>query len=144
MHTTAIIEHVATAAKAAREAAAVAAMAVSVSSSRLATGESPMDELVGLRETLETSQPTSPQSPAGTPDPVTEGYLAAEILGAGELVDCCPTCLAYDGELLPGDPDPSELETCPTCGVASVEWTLVMQIGDAITSLVNGNDEEAA
>lgn len=50
-------------------------------------------------------------------------------------VETCPTCLSYGGEPLPGDPPADELATCPTCGVASVEWTLATQIDETVDHL---------
>jgi hypothetical protein len=54
-------------------------------------------------------------------------------------LDWCQTCLTYGGPSLQGDPPENDLATCPTCGVASVEWTLVTQI-DALLRTLNGLD----
>ncbi|HYO85248.1 MAG TPA: hypothetical protein VES01_02135 [Dermatophilaceae bacterium] len=56
-----------------------------------------------------------------------------------ELAVSCPTCLTYGGPSLPGDPPEHDLATCPTCEVASVEWTLVTEI-DAVLRELNGLD----
>lgn len=60
---------------------------------------------------------------------------AVAVAATPVAIQSCPTCLSYGGDPLPGDPPVDTLQTCPTCGVASVEWTLAVEIDATIDRL---------